>query len=45
MIAVQNIDAMEAAQLREAVRAMRAEVKHKDAVIRSSPMRTQSSSG
>jgi transposase len=33
VIAVQNIDAMEAAQLREVVRAMRAEVKHKDAVI------------
>jgi transposase len=33
VIAVQDIDAMEAAQLREVVRAMRAEVKHKDAVI------------
>jgi len=33
VIAVQNIDAMEAAQLREVVRAMRAEAKHKDAVI------------
>ena len=30
---MQNIDAMEAAQLREVVCAMRAEVKHKDAVI------------
>jgi transposase len=33
VIATQNIDAMEAAQLREVVRSMLAEVKHKDAVI------------
>ena len=33
MIAEQNIDSMEAAQLREVVRSMLAEVKHKDAVI------------